>query len=98
MEEKFQTAFPGEKEEVKAPEGFQTAFPEDNQSVDPQKPVCAFGCGQQAKYGNLRVIANGQDGDLPRCSKFKSDCPVIRGSALRAARRAGRLGKRVQNW
>lgn len=73
---------------------FQTAFPEDQPEQEvPDGMVCAYGCGQPAKHGNLRP-GFGQPGDLPRCALYKSECPVIKGAALRSARKSGRLNRR----
>jgi len=82
---------------------FQTAFPEDfPEERDPDVIMCRWGCGQPAKYGNLRPGLQG--GDPPCCSGdpktgrvSKGECPAIKGAALRAARRAGRLGRRWQS-
>jgi hypothetical protein len=74
-------------------EDFQTAFPEDQAAED--GVLCRYGCGQPAKFGNLRGGVEG--GDPPRCSGKMSDCPVVKGTALRAAKKAGRLGHRWQS-
>ena len=78
-------------------EKFQTAFPEDTEpqpdEIDPARAdqvLCHYGCGRPGKY-----FASGpRGGELPRCSKQISDCPARGGVAIRAARRAGRLGRR----
>ena len=79
----------GEKfQEDDAPEQkFQTAFPED---TEPTFVECQYGCGQPGKYFG----AGPQGGELPRCSRQISDCPVMGGAARRAARRAGRIPRR----
>ena len=62
------------------------------------KILCYYGCGQEAKFGNLRQGSGySQPGDMPRCSKQMSDCPVVRQKALRAAKINGRLGRRWIN-
>lgn len=74
---------------------FQTAFPEDTEpqteQINPAKAdevLCQYGCGRPGVY-----FSHGpRGGELPRCSKQISDCPMRGGVAMKAARKAGRLG------
>jgi len=73
---------------------FQTAFPED---VEPKEGeiLCSYGCGRPAKYGDLRGgFGKGQPGDPPRCELYHGECPKVNRAAIRAAKQAGRLGRR----
>jgi hypothetical protein len=57
--------------------------------------LCYYGCGQAAKFGNLKTGSGyGWQGDPPRCAAKMSECPAIARKALRAARAAGRLPRR----
>jgi hypothetical protein len=68
---------------------FQTAFPEDTEP-DPEQPLCRYGCGRPGKYFG----AGPQGGELPRCSLYIADCPKAGRTAVRVAKKAGRLGRR----
>jgi hypothetical protein len=68
---------------------FQTAFPEDEE-LEPGEVLCRYGCGRPGKYFG----AGPQGGELPRCSLNLADCPVAGRTAIRAAKKAGRLGRR----
>lgn len=82
MSEKFQ-------EDDKPEEPFQTAFPEDRE-LQPGEILCQYGCGKPGQY----FAAGPTGGELPRCAKQLSDCPMRGGVAVHAAKRAGRLGRR----
>jgi hypothetical protein len=76
-------------------EKFQTAFPEDTEQQEPDRehPLCQYGCGRPGVY-----FASGpRGGELPRCSYRISDCPMMGGKAIKAAKKAGRLGRRWQS-
>jgi len=80
----FQTAFPQNKPETDEEYDRRISQPEVNEGL------CQFGCGRPGKY----FAAGPQGGELPRCEKQISDCPMRGGVAIRAAKRAGRLGRR----
>jgi len=70
-------------------EKFQTAFPEDTEP-ESGEVLCQYGCGQPGKYFG----SGPRGGELPRCAAKMSDCPAVAGKATRAAKKAGRLGRR----
>jgi len=86
MEEKFQTAFPEDIEPRETDEEF------DRRMEQPEvtEILCQYGCGKPGQYFG----AGPNGGELPRCAKRMSDCPMRGGVAIRAAKRAGRLGRR----
>src|SRR5271167_4171426 len=81
----FQTAFPDIKRETD--EEFERRIEEQSKVTE---LLCQYGCGQPGQY----FAAGPQGGELPRCKKQISDCPARGGVAIRAAKRAGRLGRR----
>jgi hypothetical protein len=72
-------------------EKFQTAFPEDG---EPAGTLCFYGCGRPAKFGDMTAGFAQRANDPPRCASKMSDCPAIARTAIRAAKRDGRLGRR----
>lgn len=70
-------------------EKFETAFPEDRE-LEPGEVLCQYGCGRPGKYFG----AGPAGGELPRCDLYLINCPVAGRTAVRAAKRAGRLGHR----
>jgi len=92
LEPDFQTSFPDDPEKIKKPTGFQTAFPEDEE-LQPGEVLCQYGCGKPGQYFG----AGPQGGELPRCSVYIADCPAAGRKVARAAKNAGRLGRRWRN-
>ena len=85
-EPEFQTAFPNHKE---TDEEFDARMERESA---PGELLCQYGCGRPGQYFG----AGPRGGELPRCAKRISDCPARGGVAIKAARKAGRLGRR--NW
>ena len=48
--------------------------------------LCQYGCGRPGKVWDRR-------GDLPRCARKVSDCPVVAKEALRARKAAALRGR-----
>jgi hypothetical protein len=86
MDEKFQTAFPEDTQPAETDEEF------DHRMNTPEsgEVLCQYGCGRPGKYFG----AGPRGGELPRCSAKLIDCPKAGRTATRAAKKAGRLGRR----
>src|SRR5271170_5514533 len=86
LEPEFQTAFPEDTKPRETDEEFDRRM-EEAQSGE---VLCHLGCGRPGQY-----FASGpQGGELPRCSRKLTDCPVVGRTAIKAAKKAGRLGRR----
>ena len=83
LEPEFQTAFPNTSET-------DEEFDRRMEQPEVTEILCQYGCGKPGQYFG----AGPNGGELPRCAKRMSDCPMRGGVAIRAAKRAGRLGRR----
>jgi len=84
LEPEFQTAFPNNAE---TDEEFDQRMVEE--AKVPEELLCQYGCGKPGQFFG----AGPRGGELPRCTKRISECPVMAKAATRAAKRAGRLGR-----